>query len=168
MDLSGVERLLFTLDKSVFLINFVLLLIAILLEKKVSSLVISLLVLVLANGLMTSLSPLIFDIARQPDIGFKFVWYGGFALIDCLAVFLLYKFHLMLKQNVSLIANIVGLVFLILATLQTIRFVDRLVLELDWLASVYRLSIPLLNVGLIPVIIILWLLNYRPQRSVKA
>uniref|UniRef100_A0A486XKQ2 Uncharacterized protein n=1 Tax=Rheinheimera sp. BAL341 TaxID=1708203 RepID=A0A486XKQ2_9GAMM len=166
---STIDGVLFALDKFIFIAYFLLLVAAMLLQRKVSSFVITLIVLTVANGAMTSLSPMLYQYSIQPGVFTKFVWYASFAAIDMLAVFLLFKFHQLLKQNVGFIANLVGLYFVTFAMLQTLRFVDRYVLNTELLQQVYQHAIPALNLVLVPIILICWVSEMRlNQLYVKA
>lgn len=157
MNWSTFDSVLFTVDKLIFIAYFVLLILATLVERKVSSFIITLIVLTVANGAMTSISPMLYQYASQPGLATKFVWYASFALIDMFAIFLLFKFHKLLKQNVGYIAKVVGLMFLTFATLQTTRFIDRFVFGSELFQLAYQYAIPVLNVVLIPIIVITWL-----------
>lgn len=161
MGWDTIETMLFSLGKGVFVFYFILFVLSVALERKVSSLVISLMVLVVANGAMTALTPLLYDMATTPGLFFKFIWYGVFVMIDGIAIYLLYKFHRMLKQSVSRVAALIGLMFFTLATIQTLRFIDRFVANTEFFQLVYQYGVPVLNILLVPMIAILWLLESR-------
>lgn len=163
MSWDTVETILFDLGKLVFVAYFLLFVISVFIERKVSSLVISLMVLAVANGAMTALTPLLYQLASLPGVFYKFLWYGIFILFDCVAIFLLYKFHNLLKQNVSSIAHIVGIAFLALASIQTLRFFDRFVINTDVFQLLYQYGIPIINIILVPVIITLWITNMKTK-----
>lgn len=159
------ETTLFGLDKIVFIIYFVLFVLSVVIERKVSSLVISLMVLALANGAMTALTPLLYEVASLPGLFYKFLWYGAFVLIDGITIFLLFKFHSLLKQSVGRIANCIGVIFLLMATIQTLRFVDRFVSNTDYFQALYQYGVPLLNVAMVPAILLFWLLDYKANNK---
>jgi len=161
MSWETINILLFSLDKVVFITYFVMLSLAMLVERKVSSFVITLVVLTLANGAMTSISPVLYQHASQPGLFSKFVWYASYTAIDAAAIFLLFKFHELLKQNVGFVANLLGAVFLVFASLQTARFIDRFVVETETLQILYQYAIPLINVLIVPVIIFAWFSEFR-------
>ncbi|WP_027671622.1 hypothetical protein [Rheinheimera baltica] len=165
MDLNYIQSVMFAMGKFVFLSNFILLLIAVVFERKVSSVVISLLVLALASGIMSALSPVLLEISSGDGLLNKLAWYGGFAFVDCVALYFLFKFHKLLKQNVSSVAHLVGFSFLLFTMLQSIRFIDRYVLETDMLSAVYRNTVPALNLILIPLIMYFWLAELRERKS---
>lgn len=165
MDWSHIQSILFEMGKFVFLSNFILLLIAVMFERKVSSIVISLLVLALASGIMSALTPVLYEISSQAGMLNKFAWYGGFAFIDCIALYLLFKLHKLLKQNVSSVAHLVGFAFLIFTLLQSFRFIDRFVFDTQVLAAVYRNAIPALNLALVPMIIFFWLAEIKARKA---
>ncbi|MBZ9612670.1 hypothetical protein [Rheinheimera maricola] len=169
MSWSSIDSVLFALDKIIFVAYFALLVLAMLFQRKVSSFVITLIVLTVANGAMTSLSPILYQYATQPELFAKFTWYASFAVIDVLALFLLYKFHQLLNQNVCFIANLVGIFFVTFATLQTLRFVDRFVFNTEFFQQFYQHAIPALNIVLVPIIIISWVFELKlGQRFMKA
>ena len=164
MDWGYIQSFLYNAGKFVFLTNFILLLLAVMLERKVSSIVISLLVLSLANGIMSALTPVLYEVSAQNGIWHKFAWYGGFAFIDCIAIYLLFKLHKLLKQNVSKVAQLTGCAFLTFTFLQSARFIDRFVFDSEMLAVIYRNAIPALNLVLIPLIIYFWLEDVRNRK----
>lgn len=151
MNWSEIDAVLFSLDKIIFIAYFVLLVLVMLFQRKVSSFVITLVVLSVANGAMTSISPMLYQFSSGPGLASKFTWYASFALIDMLAVFLLYKFHFLLKQNVSFVANLTGMFFVTFATLQTLRFIDRFIFDTEYFLQIYRYGIPALNLVLVSV-----------------
>ncbi|HEX5792711.1 MAG TPA: hypothetical protein VFY01_05510 [Rheinheimera sp.] len=169
MGWDTVETLLFDLGKVVFIAYFMLFVLSVVLERKVSSLVISLMVLAVANGAMTALTPMLYQLASLPGLIFKFLWYAVFVCIDGIAIFLLYKFHSMLRQSVGLIASVIGVSFLALASIQSLRFVDRFVSNTDIFQSVYQYAVPMINILLVPLIIILWIASVKTEsKSIQA
>ncbi|MEH8018169.1 hypothetical protein MN202_13080 [Rheinheimera muenzenbergensis] len=163
MTLNTIETLLFDLGKLVFVAYFMLFVLAVLFERKVSSLVISLMVLAVANGVMTAITPILFDVASKPEMFYKFLWYAVFVFLDFVAIFLLYKFHRMLRQSVGRIAHCVGVAFLLLASIQTLRFFDRFVSNTELFQILYQYGIPLINVVLVPVIVLMWGFNVKAE-----
>lgn len=161
------EKLLFDLGKLVFVAYFLLFVLSVFVERKVSSLVISLMVLAVANGAMTAFTPLLYELASMPGIFYKFLWYGVFVFIDCIAIFLLYKFHKLLKQNVSGIASVIGMAFLALASIQTLRFFDRFVSNTEFFQLVYQYGVPLINILLVPFILVFWVASARDVNKEK-
>ena len=159
------ETTLFGLGKIVFIIYFLLFVMSVAIERKVSSTVIALMVLALANGSMTALTPLLYEIASLPELFYKFLWYAVFVLIDGIAIFLLFKFHSLLKQSVGRIANLIGVVFLLLASIQTLRFIDRFASNTDYFQLIYQYGVPLLNVAMVPAIMLCWLLDYKANNK---
>lgn len=156
MEWDNLEFILFSLDKYLFIGYFLLLIAAIRIEQKMSSVLITFTVVAVTNGVMTSLVPVMYDIATNDGIGYKFVWYGTFALIDTVAIYLLFKFHNMLKQHVSAIAEIAGVSFLLLATLQCAFFVEQYVFATNYIRPYYQYGIPLINITLMPIFVLLW------------
>ena len=165
MTWNTIETLLFSLGKLVFVAYFLLFLFAVAVERKVSSLVIALMVLAVANGAMTAITPLLYDMASQPGLFYKFLWYAVFMLFDFVAIFLLYKFHRLLKQNVGRIAHLVGLSFVVLAMIQTLRFFDRYVTNTEVFQEIYQYGVPFINVILVPLIIILWVIHAKTEQK---
>lgn len=153
------ERLLFGFGQMVFVAYFVLFFLSVCIERKVSSTVISLMVLAIANGVMTAVTPILYELATNKEPFFKFVWYGGFVLLDFLTVFLLYKFHELLNQNVGAVAHLVGLSFCLLAVIQTLRYIDRYVTSTEFLQPLYQYGIPMLNIVLVPLVVALWVIQ---------
>ncbi|MDP2715376.1 hypothetical protein [Rheinheimera sp.] len=169
MGWDTIEALLFDLGKLVFVAYFLLFVLSVFVERKVSSLVISLMVLAVANGAMTALTPLLYELASMPGLFYKFLWYGVFVFIDCIAIFLLYKFHNLLRQSVSSIASIIAVAFLALASIQTLRFFDRFVSNTEVFQLVYQYGVPMINIMLVPLIAIFWAVNLKSaNKNVQA
>lgn len=162
---SDFDNILFTLDKFVFIANFLLLAMALLFERKVSSFVIALIVLAVANGVMTALFPLIYQYALQSGMLSKFLWYGSFATIDAIAVILLYKLHALLKQSVCSFSSMVGMLFVMMASLQSLRFVDRFIAGTDILHAVYQYAIPAINISTVLYAIVFGIHDIYKRRS---
>ena len=121
-----------------------------------SSVLITFTVVAVTNGVMTSLVPVLYQIAAKEGIAYKFVWYGTFCLIDVLAIYLLFKFHNMLKQSVSAVAELAGVAFLLLATLQSLFFVEQYLFLTDYTRGLYQYGIPLINTILMPLLVLVW------------
>jgi hypothetical protein len=168
MEWLSFESWLFDLGKVVFIAYFMLFVFSVAVERKVSSLVISLMVLAVANGAMTALTPMLYQMASLPGLLYKFAWYAVFVCIDGVAIFLLYKFHRLLRQSVGLIASVIGVAFLALASIQSLRFVDRFVTNTDVFQFAYQYGIPMINVFLVPVIVILWIMHAKAERKYSA
>lgn len=156
MEWDKLEFLLFSLDKYLFIAYFILLVLAVRIEKKASSILITFTVVALSNGVMTSLIPVLYRVAANEGVEYKFIWYGTFCLIDILSIYLLYKFHKLMKQNVSFIAEIAGIAFLVLATFQTMFFVEQYVFSTNYTRQIYQYGIPLINLVLIFLLVVLW------------
>ncbi len=165
MEWDRLEFILFSLDKYLFIAYFLLLITAIRIEKKVSSVLITFTVVAVTNGVMTSLVPMLYQLAANDGIGYKFIWYGTFCLIDVLAIYLLYKFHSMLKQSVSGVAEVAGVAFLLLATLQAVFFTEQYLFSTDYSRAFYQYGIPLINIALLPALVMLWLLQRMPLKQ---
>ncbi|HEY0921429.1 hypothetical protein [Rheinheimera pacifica] len=167
MDWSYLQGFLFEMGKFVFVSNFVLLIIAVAFERKVSSVVISFIVLALSSGIMSAATPMLYEISSQPGIIYKLVWYGGFAFIDCVSLYLLFKLHKLLRQNVSLVAIVLGCALLIFTLLQSLRFIDRFIFNTEVFAELYRNAIPALNIILVPMLIFFWLREGRAKQPLS-
>ena len=165
MEWDSLEFLLFTLDKYLFIGYFILLIVAVRVESKVSSVLITFTVVAVVNGVMTSLVPLLYKVATNDGIAFKFLWYGTFGLLDVVAIYLLYKFHNLLRQNVSIVAEFAGGAFLLLATLQAIFFVEQYLFLSEYTRPIYQYGIPLVNVLLMPILIVLWVIHTNPFKG---
>ena len=165
MDWSYIQDFLYQAGKFVFLSNFILLVIAVITERKVSSIVITLMVVALANGFMSAITPLLYDLSSRNGTLYKFAWYGGFAAINCMALYLLYKLHKMLNQNVSKVASVTGLAFLLFTCLQCARFIDRFVFDTELMVLVYRNAVPALNLVLVPLLVYFWFEEVRARKA---
>lgn len=167
MNWSYIQEFLFDMGKFVFVSNFLLLIVAVAFERKVSSVVISFLVLALSSGIMSAATPMLYEISSQSGIIYKLAWYGGFAFVDCVSLYLLFKLHELLRQNVSLVAVVLGCALLIFTLLQSLRFIDRFMFNSDLFADLYRNAIPALNIILVPTLIFFWLREGRSKQPLS-
>jgi hypothetical protein len=165
MQWDSLQLMLFSLDRYLFIGYFLLLIVAIRLESKMSSVLITFTVVAVTNGVMTSLVPLLYSVATNEGIANKFIWYGTFCLLDAMAVYLLYKFHHLLKQHVSAVAELAGASFLLLASIQSVFFIEQYLLLSSHTKVLYQYGIPLINILLMPLLIILWLVQKNPVKQ---
>ena len=165
MEWDRLEYILFSLDKYLFIGFFILLITAVRIENKVSSVLITFTVVAITNGVMTSLVPVLYTAAANDGVTNKFIWFGTFCLADVIAIYLLYKFHLLLKQNVSSVAIVAAVAFLLLASIQSGFFIEKYWFETNVMTVVYRYGIPLINLLLLPSLLFLWIAEKRTARQ---
>lgn len=80
-------------------------------------------------------------------------WYGTWVVINCLIVSALYKSHKVLKVNLAKLTNTVALFHVILAFVQTARYMEREYLGGEFLDAWYYISIQTLNISLALVVL---------------
>ena len=93
---------------------------------------------------------------QQPllDSGSQELWYGAWTFINVFIIFCLYKIHELLKVNLAEITNKVAFACLLMACVQTIRYIERQNFGGEFLDSWYYLSVNTINVYL--AITVLW------------
>lgn len=143
------------------LVYAVLFLFAFFVEKKLSSVTIALLVLCLSKGIASLLLPSLLELASQAGLQYKFSWYGSWMALNVICIGLILKFHIANQIRASNVALAVSLAYVGLTAIQAIDFIDRATLNSSFFAMVYQISIPTINIGLIPLICYFWLRDYR-------
>lgn len=143
------------------LVYAVLFLFAFFVEKKLSSVTIALLVLCLSKGIASLLLPSLLELASQAGLQYKFSWYGSWMALNVICIGLILKFHIANQIRASNVALAVSLAYVGFTAIQAIDFIDRATLNSGFFAMVYQISIPTINIGLIPLICYFWLRDYR-------
>ena len=139
---------IFSIDDSFPIIYFVGLAIAIYKYRVVNSTVLCLSLLFAMDSLM--------NIIRDPLLALdsREVWYGTWIILDGLMVFMLYKSHSLLKVNLAKIANTVAWAYVVLAFVQTLRYMDRAFLEGAILDDSYHLMISAINISVATLVML--------------
>ncbi|TXH93545.1 MAG: hypothetical protein E6Q75_15295 [Rheinheimera sp.] len=130
-------------------------------EKRMSSTTVALLVLCLCKGIASLLLPDLLTVASQTGLHYKFAWYGCWMGLNVICIGLILKFHLANKIRASNVAITVSLAYVILTVVQAVDFIDRATLNSNAFAMIYQISIPTINIGLIPLICYFWLQDFR-------
>jgi hypothetical protein len=138
-----------------------LFLLAFFFEKKMSSATVALLVLCLTKGIAILLLPYLLTVASEPGIHNKFAWYGSWMFLNVLCIVLISKFHIANQIRASKVALTVSLAYVAFTIIQAIDFIDRATLDNGFFATAYQISIPTINIGLIPLICYFWLQDFR-------
>lgn len=150
-----------TIGDATSIVYILIFLLAFFFEKKMSSATVALLVLCLTNGIAILLLPDLLEIASKPGLHNKFAWYGSWMLLNVVSIVIILKFHKTHKIRTSKIALAVSFSYVLLTIIQAVDFVDRATLNNGFFAVTYQISIPTINIGLIPLICYFWLLDYR-------
>jgi hypothetical protein len=143
------------------LVYAALFILAFFIEKKLSSITIALLVLCLSKGMASLILPDLLTLASQVGLQYKFAWYGSWMALNVVCIGLILKFHLANKIRASNVAITVSLAYVVLTIVQALDFIDRATLNSSAFAMIYQISIPTINIGLIPLICYFWLQDFR-------
>lgn len=143
------------------LVYAILFIFAFFVEKKLSSITIALLVLCLYKGTASLILPDLLTLASQTGLQYKFAWYGCWMGLNVICIGLILKFHLSHKIRASNVAITVSLAYVMLTVIQALDFIDRATLNSSAFAMIYQISIPTINIGLIPLICYFWLQDFR-------
>lgn len=92
------------------------------------------------------------------------VHYFTFAFVDLIAIVLIYKIHNSMNVRIGFSSNFVVRSLQLLALLQVARFFDRR-FEFEILESVYRYSIPAINVAVVGALTYFTLINFIKSRD---
>ncbi len=150
-----------SLEDLTSLVYALLFLIIFFVEKRMSSVTVALLVLCLSKGMASLMLPDLLTLASQVGLQYKFAWYGSWMALNVICIGLILKFHIANQIRASNVALAVSLAYVGFTAIQAIDFIDRATLNSGFFAMVYQISIPTINIGLIPLICYFWLRDYR-------
>jgi len=150
-----------TLGDATSLVYAALFFFAFFIEKKLSSVTVALLVLCLSKGIASLILPDLLELASQIGLQYKFVWYGSWMFLNVICIGLILKFHISNQIRASNVALTVSLAYVGLTAIQAIDFIDRATLNNGFFAMMYQISIPTINIGLIPLICYFWMQDFR-------
>lgn len=167
MNESAAYIALTTIADTTSLVYGLLFFTAFFIEKKFSSITVTLLVLFLSKGMVSLVRPELMIIASNNGLFYKFIWYGSWMLVNIICLVLIFKFHSINKIRASNIAIVVSMAYVSLTCIQAIDFIDRASFNSGFFATVYQLSIPTINIGLIPLICYYWFRDVRKSRTLQ-
>lgn len=145
----------------------VFLLVALMVERKVSSIIVTLLILTIGENSSNALTHTLLELARQPGLEYKFVWYGSWTLYSLISIYLIYLLHVKLKLRASSGAKFLSLMMLIFALFQIIDFVDRATWDSAYFAVFYQYGIVIGNLLITPMLLFFWLRDIHKERFKK-
>ncbi|WP_306519524.1 hypothetical protein [Rheinheimera sp.] len=145
-----------------------LLVIALIYERKLNSITISIFVVYLSWVVCRGVMPLLYDIASGPELYNKFAWYGSWIAIDVFCVWLIYYLHQVQKLRATQLSLVVSMSFIATSIIQAIDFIDRATLQSSFFASAYQVLIAIFNTGMLPLIAYFWLVEIRKRRLIVA
>lgn len=79
-------------------------------------------------------------------------WYGGWVILNLATLVALYEVHSLLKVNLAKIANTVAVSQIVLALIQTYRYIERSFLGGEHLDPWYYIAVNSINVSLILIV----------------
>ncbi|RVU31273.1 hypothetical protein EOE67_19955 [Rheinheimera riviphila] len=157
-----------SLDRYVFVGYLLLLIIALLVNKKISSVTTAFFTLCCWQALSVSVSQFLYEQASHDGILYKFFWYGAWTVSNLFFIWMIYQFHLMQKLRATSIAIAVSMLILSNTAIQVLDFIDRATANSGLMANIYQLFIPASNIAIIPVVIYLWCFEYRKNINIAA
>jgi len=94
------------------------------------------------------------------------VWYTTWIAFDAIGIWLLLLLHTKLRIAISKLSLFTAISFFALLLLQAARYIDRIVLETNMLAELYKFCIPAIQFT-VPVMAVVWLCNtFRTKERV--
>lgn len=117
-------------------------------DKRVSSSLIAITVVLVIDGVMTNYGNLIaefFDSGYTQTV--RVVYYGGYVLFDTLAIWVIFKVHKIVGLDYRVIARTYLLAYFVLAWIQLIRLAERLYFDSNSLKLAYSISVAAINTG---------------------
>ncbi len=160
--------LILSFEKNVFFGYILLLCLSIVVYKKMSSVTTALFTLCCSQAFSVAITPFLYQLASNDGILYKFFWYGAWTLSNLFFIWMIYQFHLMQKLRATSISIAVSMLILSNTAVQVFDFIDRATANSGLMANIYQLFIPASNIAIIPVIIYLWLYEYRKNINIAA
>lgn len=118
-------------------------------NKKNSSSLVALLIMIVFGGFMREYSPYLLKITNPEYKNLvRFMWYMGFVSLDATAMYILYKSHNVFAIRYSIIAKITLLAFYAKGQLHLLRYAERMLGDTQYLQAVYQSGIPAINIGM--------------------
>jgi len=115
----------------------------------------SLAVWVVGGFMMDRLEPILSQTVSNFGMDYRGLWYRSWASMDLLCLYAIWFIHRSFHLNLQPLAKFIVLCFLMLGTLQFLRYLDR-DLGFDLLAEVYRVGILAISLSVCPLTV-LWL-----------
>ncbi len=144
-----------------------LLAIAIVTERKLTSITVTLAVVALGACIASlALQPL-YQIASHDHPLSKLSWYGTWMVLDVFSLWLLVHLHQTLGLRVSRMCLAAALALVGLTMLQAADFLDVITVKTDLIAPIYQLGVLSIHVGLIPVIIFYWWQEIHLRKAIR-
>ena len=78
---------------------------------------------------------------------FRFAWYMGFVLLDCIAIYLIYKSHIVLQVRFRFIARMIVGAYFIQGLCHLVRYFERVHWGTNLLSETYRIMNISINTG---------------------
>lgn len=144
-----------------------LLVLVLVLEKKISSFSISLMILALGENFSSFFTQPLLSLSQQPGIEYKFFWYGAWTLYSMAIVYFIYFFHALLKLRASKAAIIISIAMTLMAFLQVIDFAERATFDESSFAAVYKYGILFCNLIILPSITYVWFIDCHKERHLR-
>ncbi len=131
--------------------------------KGLTSALISSFVFFLVQSISLLSTPYIVDVIAKENKTFAiYLFYFGYAAVDLVAVWLIYKLHLIASKPISRYSNFVARLLQMLAVTQVIRIFDRQ-MGVDFLGGVYQHFIPACNIAIVCILLLELLKTSRNQ-----
>lgn len=147
--------------------GYLLLLVAsILYERKLNSVTITIFVVYISIISAILLTPLFYGLATGKELYHKFMWYGGWIIIDVFCIWLIYYLHKVQKLRATQLSLVVSMSFIAMSLIQAVDFIDRATLQSNFFATAYQVLIATLNTCMLPVILYFWFAEIRKRRLI--
>lgn len=160
----NVGEFAYNVDKVFWFLN-VLLLIASCFYRTDRSSSIALAIWVSGNLLMDQITPFVMNFSSTAGEFGTSVWYLTWSAINLLCMFVLFKLHKAYQLILSQIARYIFVCFLALTLLQASRYTDRVLLQTDMLAGVYKYGLLAINVSVFPAALLWFTRSFRQSRK---
>lgn len=117
-------------------------------DKRASSSLITLTVVLVLDGTMTNFGGFINSFATSDNTNaIRVAYYGGFALFDIFAIIMIYQVHKVIGLDYKFLARTYLLAYFVLAWCQIIRLAERLYFDSHAFKAAYNVLIGAVNMG---------------------
>lgn len=149
--------------------GYLLLLVAALLyERKLNSVTITIFVVYFSIISSILLTPVLYQLALGKEVYHKFVWYGSWITIDVFCIWLIYYLHQVQKLRATLLSLVVSLSFIATSLIQAVDFIDRATLQSNFFATAYQVLMAAFNTCTLPLILYFWWVEIQKRRLIVA
>lgn len=105
------------------------------------------LVIVIMNFVMMVIEPTLVDLAKEHAGFVKQAWYPTWAACNVVGALLIYKIHVHENVKIDFVSMSCMFSMALMCVVQSLRYIDMIVLEMNFMGSAFRVIVNTINVG---------------------